>query len=194
MEHGPQGSVENFELAEEDVTGARTIPNGAAFSGKGLASSWATLPKPRVVSSKSLTRAAKHTDITKTAALKQALNHYQFNAGSAAPDAMRPGSRHPMSVRQSLPIRASRLVVRNCWGTPSRCKALLSAAVSLRWIGLPVLGPASLKMLAGNPAKTVESLVVSEAGRSTIRSLKQIFGKRFEHNSDYDSRFDINWP
>jgi uncharacterized protein (TIGR02996 family) len=70
---------------------------------------------------------------------------------------------------------------------------LLSAAPSLRWIGLPTVGSATLKVLAGTPAETVESLVVTEA-EGTLRSLKRLYGNRLTLNLDYSSSFDINWP
>jgi uncharacterized protein (TIGR02996 family) len=70
---------------------------------------------------------------------------------------------------------------------------LLSAAPSLRWIGLPTVGSAALQVLAGTLAETVERLVVTEAG-GTLSALKGLYGDRLILNPDYQSSFDINWP
>jgi uncharacterized protein (TIGR02996 family) len=70
---------------------------------------------------------------------------------------------------------------------------LLSAAPALRWIGLPVVGSATLRVLAGPLAKTIQSLVVTEA-KGTLKSIKQLYGDRLVRQSDYTSSFDINWP
>jgi uncharacterized protein (TIGR02996 family) len=71
--------------------------------------------------------------------------------------------------------------------------ALLSAAPSLRWIGLPTVGIATLEVLAAKPAGTIESLVVTEASL-TRSALKQLYGKRFLLNPGYQSSFDFAWP
>jgi hypothetical protein len=70
---------------------------------------------------------------------------------------------------------------------------LLTAAPALRWIGLPLVGPATFSVLAGTRARTVESLVVSEV-QGNLRSLKQLYGPRLVRPPDYYSSFDINWP
>jgi hypothetical protein len=71
--------------------------------------------------------------------------------------------------------------------------ALLAAAPALRWIGLPTVGPATLEVLAGPPAETVESLVVT-AAPGTLESLQRLYGDRLSYRPDYASSFDINWP
>jgi uncharacterized protein (TIGR02996 family) len=70
---------------------------------------------------------------------------------------------------------------------------LLAAAPALRWVGLPVVGPATLRVLAGPPAKTIESLLVTQAA-GTRRALKDLYGKRLVHQVSYTSGFDLPWP
>lgn len=71
--------------------------------------------------------------------------------------------------------------------------ALLSAAPALRWVGLPTVRSAALGILVGAPATTVESLVVTDAGRNR-GALRQLYGKRLIIKPDYSSSFDFNWP
>ena len=71
--------------------------------------------------------------------------------------------------------------------------ALLSAAPALRWLGLPAVDSATLEVLSGPLAKTIHSLVVTEAGGS-MRSIRQLYGKRLVDQSGYTSSFDLNWP
>jgi uncharacterized protein (TIGR02996 family) len=70
---------------------------------------------------------------------------------------------------------------------------LLSGAPALRWVGLPSVGPATLTVLAATPARTVVSLVVTQAG-GTLLALKELFGKRLTLNPGYTSSFDLDWP
>jgi uncharacterized protein (TIGR02996 family) len=70
---------------------------------------------------------------------------------------------------------------------------LLSAGPVLRWVGLPSVGPATLTVLAATPARTIVSLVVTQAER-TLGSLEQLFGKRLTLNPGYTSSFDLDWP
>jgi uncharacterized protein (TIGR02996 family) len=71
--------------------------------------------------------------------------------------------------------------------------SLLSASPSLRWIGLPTVGSATLTVLAGAAIETVESLVVTEA-ENTVASLERLYGDRLILNPEYQSSFDIKWP